>query len=524
VADLLPTTSVGQVLITSRDIGWSEAAELVDVDLPTPAEATQFLLVRAGSDDQEVADQLTKLLGYLPLAMEQAAAYIQQVRCSLTSYLRRLERVPELTIEKGRARNYSATVATTWQVSVSRIRETPGAEALLEACAHLAPESIPRALFDQPLDELPGDAAVLTADPFALDEAVGALHRFSLIKASEETLTLHRLLQDALRTRMNPTTAANRSAWVVRLLARTYPKDGCRDPATWPDCERLLPHALEAAAHAERLHAANVANGELLNRAGGYLFGRGRYREAVDLGQRALTLTEHDLGENHPTVGICNHSLGVRLFWAGDLGDAQHHLERALAIKEATFGSDHDQTALTLTHLGAVLRSLGRLSDAQRHLERALAINEAILGANHRETAITLTHLGGAVLRDLGRLSDAQRHLERALAIDEATLGSDHYETAFTLTYLGAVLQDQGQLDVAQQHLERALAIDEAALGPDHHETAITLTHLGAVLQHRGSKSDGKLYLERAHRILQGTRGVGHPDLHAVQRCLAMRS
>jgi len=228
LVDLLPQVIGGQVLVTSRDARWERDARLATLDLFTPEEAVRFLLARSGSQDDDAAGKIGELLGHLPLALEQAGAYAREAAISLGDYLQRLERFPELALAKGepRGRNPADTVAITWRVSLDRVRPVPGALALLEVCAFLAAEDIPRELVAQPLDPPPGDAglAALAGDPFALDDAVAALRRYGLVKATERALGVHRLLQQVVRASLSPEAAASRAGVAVRLLRAAFPR------------------------------------------------------------------------------------------------------------------------------------------------------------------------------------------------------------------------------------------------------------------------------------------------------------
>jgi tetratricopeptide (TPR) repeat protein len=315
-----------------------------------------------------------------------------------------------------------------------------GALALLELCAFLAADAIPRDLLAQPLDPPIADAglASLAANPFALDQAVAALRRYGLVKATEQTLAVHRLLQQVVRASLAPQLAASRAGLAVRLLDAAFPTKGYWKVDVWPVCEQLLPHALVAAGHAQQHTTEPAATVRLLDSAADYLQGRGRYREAREL--RA----------------------------------------RAMALAEATFGPDHPTTARTLSNLATVLRDQGDLDQARTLHERALAVLEAQLGRDHLATAQTLNGLGWVLYRQ-GDLAGAREHLERALAIRQATLGPDHPEVATALHNLGRVLADQGDLVGARHHYEQALAISQAALGADHpltHATADALVDL----------------------------------------------
>ena len=108
------------------------------------------------------------------MALEQAGAYVEETGITLGDYLQRLRQFPALMLAQGepRDRDPTDTVATTWQVSLERVRPVPGALVLLEVAAFLAPEDLPRELFTQPLDPPAAELADLVV-PITLDRAVG---------------------------------------------------------------------------------------------------------------------------------------------------------------------------------------------------------------------------------------------------------------------------------------------------------------------------------------------------------------
>jgi hypothetical protein len=180
LVDLVPQMAPGQVLVTSRDATWDDAAELVELDLLIPHDAVWFLLARTGSEDRNAAAEVADALGYLPLAPEQAGAYVRETRISLAGYLDRLRQHPMVARSKGRPRDRdpAATVATIWQVSLEWVRPVPGRWRCLRRARSWHQRTF-RDLFAQRLDATatPKDheLARLAADPFALDEAIAAL-------------------------------------------------------------------------------------------------------------------------------------------------------------------------------------------------------------------------------------------------------------------------------------------------------------------------------------------------------------
>jgi tetratricopeptide (TPR) repeat protein len=511
LVDLIPQVLHGQVLVTSRDASWEEHAGLAELEVFTPGEAVAFLLARTGSTERATAGEISELLGFLPLAVEQAGAYVRQTRLSLHDYLNRLRQYPALTMTRGRPRDRDPadTVATTWQLSMERVRPTPGAVALLEVCAFLGPEEIPRELFSQQLNPPTADLEVLAEDPFALDDAVGALRRFGLVKADAQTLSVHRLVQQVVRDQVDPEQHRRRATAALRLILAAFPTQHT-NPDAWPTYARLLPHVLAVTGAAQRLGIEPDSAAWLLNQAGLYLWQRADHTQAGSLHQRALAIRETRLGSHHPDTAETLNNLAAVLRAQGDLAGARPLLVRALAVREACLGADHPDTAETLNNLGLVMRGQGDSAGARGRFERALAIRERQLGADHPDTAWSLGNLA-KVLQDQGDLDGARRLQQRAMTIREHRLGADHPDTAWSLGSLGEILRRLGDLTTARHLLERAVAIRETRLGPEHPATAYSLNNLAAVLRDQGDLDEARRLHERALTIWQTRLGPEHP-------------
>jgi tetratricopeptide (TPR) repeat protein len=511
VAALLPQVVHGQVLVTSRDARWEQHAALAELEVFTENEAVAFLLTRSGGSDEQAADAVAELLGWLPLALEQAGAYVCETRIALSAYLDRLRQFPALTLARGRPRDRDPadTVATTWQVSLAQVRPIPLAVALLEVCAFLGSEEIPRQLLAQQLDPAAEELATPANDPFALDEAVAAGRRFGLVKASEHTLVMHRLLQQVVRDGLDPGQQHSRAATALRLLRAALPADHT-NPEAWPAYARLVPHVLAATGHAEALGVDPDATAWLLTEAGLYLRQRADLQQARVLHERALAMYEARLGPDDPNTAHSLNNLAGVLHAQGDLDTARTLYERALAICETCLGPHHPDTAEILANLAGIRYAQGDLQAARNLHERALEIRQVSYGDDHLHTASSLSNLA-EVLQALSHLDQARQLCERALSIRETRLGPDHPHTAHSLRKLAGVLHHQGALDAARTRHERALRIFETHLGPDHPDTAHSRNDLAVVLRDQGDLDTARTLLEHVVRIREAHHGVDHP-------------
>jgi tetratricopeptide (TPR) repeat protein len=506
IRNYLPLGGAGHVIITSRNPLWGGVAKLLPARIFDRAESIEFLCKRTGQKDNKAADALADELGDLPLALEQAGAYIETTGISLTAYQELFQsRRKELWGDESHPPDYPDSVATTWSLAMEQVsQESQAAADLLNLCAFLAPDDISMELLSGGAEHLPELLAATATDKLAMNRAIKALRQYSLIDTSGEFLSVHRLVQAVVRDRLSEDDRKRWTETVVRLLSATFPLDS-DDVRTWHQCSRLLPHARVAATHAEAREVAPEVTQHILNQTGLYLHGRAEFAEAKVLYERALPLAEKAYGPDHPAVSTIVNNLGRALQDLGDLQGAKEHFKRALKICEKAYGSDHPNVAIRVNNLGGVLYDLGDLQGAKEHFERALKIDEKAYGPDHPNVATIVNNLG-SVLQDLGDLQGAKEHFKRALKVDEEAYGPDHPNVAIRVSNLGSVLQYLGDLEGAKEHFERALKIN----------------NLGSVLQDLGDLKGAKEHYERALVIFQKSLGENHPSTAKVRNNLEL--
>lgn len=191
----------GHVLTTTRRAGFLALGRVHDLDVVDQAEAVQLMRARVPEIDGEVAGRIAEELGRLPLALEQAAAYIDRAMMPAEDYLRLLRTSAQSLYDKGTTGRHD-TVATLWELSFDRVgEEDPAALQLLAICAYLAPVPIPLDLFTLHTDRLPEPLSAAATDPPSFHEALAVIVDYSLAKRTPDGLQLHRLVQAALRRR-----------------------------------------------------------------------------------------------------------------------------------------------------------------------------------------------------------------------------------------------------------------------------------------------------------------------------------
>jgi tetratricopeptide (TPR) repeat protein len=508
----LPHGGGGHVIITSRNPNWGNLARSMTVSKFERSESVEFLCKRTGQEDRMAADELAEALGDLPLALEQAGAYMETMAKPLGEYLKAFQERKLVVLAKGKPSDYPETVATTWNISLEEVQEYPGAVEFLQLFSYLAPDDIPLTYLIKGSGHLPDSIASILKDEDRRDEALAALRRYSLIGISGDMISVHRLVQAVTRNNLALQKRKELAGSAIKLLNDLFPKDHLDNVQSWSECSVLLPHVLAAAGHGEELDVEPEAAGHLLNESGLYLLTRGEFAEARATLERALKIDEQVYGPDHPDVARDVNNLGLVLHDQGNLEDARKCYERALKINELVYGPDHPSVARDVNNLGSVLKDLGDLQEARKCYERGLKIDEQVYGPDHPNVAMRVNNLGMA-LKDLGDLEGARKYLERALKIDELAYGPDHPNIARDANNLGTVLSAQDDLEGAIKCFERAHKIDEQVYGPDHFNVAINANNIGMVLQAQGDLEGAKRYLKRALKIDEQVYGPDHPSV-----------
>ncbi|NQE52763.1 hypothetical protein C5S29_04150, partial [ANME-1 cluster archaeon GoMg3.2] len=297
VRNYLPQGGAGHVIITSRNPLWGGVAKLMPAHVFDRAESIEFLCKRTGQEDNKAADALADELGDLPLALEQAGAYIETTGILLTAYQELFQsRRKELWVDESHPPDYPNSVATTWSLAMEQVsQESQEALDLLNLCAFLAPDDISLELLCGGIEHLPDPLAATAADKLAMNRAIKDLRQYSLIDASGEFLSVHRLVQAVVCDRLSEDEEKRWVETVVRLVSAAFPFYS-DDVRTWHQCSCLLPHALAAATHAGVLEVAPEVTQHILNQTGLYLRGRAEFAEAKVLYERALPLAEEAYG------------------------------------------------------------------------------------------------------------------------------------------------------------------------------------------------------------------------------------
>ncbi|MGI8802276.1 MAG: tetratricopeptide repeat protein, partial [Solirubrobacteraceae bacterium] len=507
--DCCPSAGDGRVIITTRDRGMAQFGSALAVAVFDEPTAVEYLIERAGRpDDRAGAVHLARALGCLPLALSHAGAYCAS-GTSFDDYLEMLDELPaEELFDSHPEASYAQTVASTWQVSIAVAeREAPLARPVLTMAAYLASDAIPRGLFEVLLEGGPS-----AGGRKKMRDAFNALHRLSLAEVDDTTISVHRLLQKTIRDDLDGNGDQHAARSALAAVAVAFPTD--RGLAqTWPECERLLPHAVALADLRPPDESAGLRLVALLNSATSYLLSADPGRRALETATRASACAERILGPEHPEALAARLSLADAYFDAGRLAEAIELGERVLADSNRILGPDHRDT-LSIRRIQADYRyEAGHMAEAIVSAERVLADCERILGPEHPETLLTCGMLA-CFYCPAGRIAEAIELEERVLADHERTLGPDHLHTLFARNNLASSYFDAGRMTEAKERREALLADALRILGPDHVLT-VTVRAKVALSYRAAGRSEEAIDLEE-RVLIDRARILGAEHHHTI--------
>jgi tetratricopeptide (TPR) repeat protein len=582
VEPFLPGDGRGHIIFTTRVHALSAIAQFMEVQ-KLGTETGALLLLRrahilapqaplelASQADRSIASQIVEELDGLPLALDQAGAYIKETPCSLDEYLvlYQTRRSDLLQTRGSPEKNYQASVATTWSLSFEKVSQTDAAATeLLDFFAFLAADTIPEKLLIEGSSSLGPILTAATTDRLALNAAIGTLLAYSLVRRDTEPVTgsqilsIHRLVQTVLQDAMD---GQKRQLWArrtVQAVGHTFPSTHFE---AWRLCDLWLPHAQMCIAYITEDGIETLEAAQLLNQTGFYLQKRGRfteaeaplhlglvmkehllgtdhldisgnlnllaefyrfqsrYEEAEQLHMRALHIRRQSLGELHPLVAESLNNLGFVYRAAGGYAKAEPLQRQALEIRKQTLGLEHRDVAISLDTLAGLFRAMGRYAEAEPYYQQALEIRRRALGETHPHIALSLNNLAG-YYRALEKYEDARCLYEQALELRKQTLGSvEHPDVALSLHGLAEICTELKKYEEAEQLFEQALRIKEQKQGRDTWDVARMLNGKAILYVDLGRYQEAEQLYERSLSIWRKTPGIEIAEEESSLKNLAM--
>ncbi|KAF4948389.1 hypothetical protein FGADI_9701 [Fusarium gaditjirri] len=495
MSQFIPQCPHGNILVTTRNmqVGSRLTKGKFPIEVGKMDEYEATLLLRQGLQQADEPEkdlvELSSRLEFLPLALVQAAAFIQENSITVCEYLELLDGSQDDLVELlneefetvGRDSDTPRAVAQTWMLSFQQIeRQYLFASELLSLMCLFDRQKIPLDFVDfYARETLPAESNT----KLQLVKALGVLKAFSFIRPEKGgDHTMHRLIQLVTRTWLvRKGRIAEFTRHAFSAVSDFYPYASFDDAEFWLEdmttCTAYLSHAksvLEAQiieTEEDRLIRASV-----LHRVGSFFRFQDRYREAESLQREGLNIRRELLGEEHIETLVTISDL------AGSLADLRRfeesdELQRSLIeTLKRLHGEEHEKTLDAMSNLAVHLSQQDRNDEAIALDRHVLEVRKRILGEEHIDTIQVMDNLAARLEGE-----EAEELQRRVVEVKTRILGKEHPSTVHSKANLAMTLFNGDELGEAEDLFLEALEANKKILGEDHPTTLRVMANLGSV-------------------------------------------
>lgn len=446
--DTLFATHNGHILLTTRNQVSGIIAQHITLAPMTLEEGAFFLLRRSKRIDLDTplegaaenlrihAREISRLMGGLPLALDQAGAYIETMACDLPDYIDRYQAqpAPMLSLRENTGIDHPESVATMLSCTVSEVAQANiAALDLLRLCAFFAPVAIPEEIITGNGSELGLSLQSIVSNPPIFDAALVELRKHSLLSRNPEarTLTMHGLVQTILKESLDEDT---RRLWAMRAIKAMSRTLLANPSVTKQQYQRYLPHVQACVELAEQLDIVIAEGAELLYSIALYSDRQEDYSKAEAFCYRAVRMSEKLVGSKHPDTLSYLTTLGRLYITQEKYGEAEPLCLQTLTTCEQVLHPEHLLLADNLNNLATLYEIQGKYSQAGTLFLRALVIREQTLQPEHPDIVDSHSSLAKLYYKQ-GKDSEAAMILQQMPAIQRKVAGRDASDTVRSLDW-----------------------------------------------------------------------------------------
>jgi tetratricopeptide (TPR) repeat protein len=520
VSKYLPSGG-GHVLLTSRNGDWTARTRPIEIEVFQRDESIAHLLRVVPGIRHDEADEVARVLGDLPLAVETAAVWLKDTGYSVQEFLGRLEADTAHTLSSSALDGSPSSVLAAWDPSLDLLNDRSTASArLLELCSVMAPSIARDLVYSGAMAEVlePYDPAL--SEPVVMGRVVHEASKLALVKvdANLRQIQIHRLVQAVIRNRMTQESARSARRDVHRVLVGSRPEQNVDDPASWDRFRMIWPHLAPSDAlssNEEQVRQLYIDRVRYLCVLGDDDRARSLAEEVVARWEKALDsdMAEPAKDRLRRQLLQLQFNLANTLRSMSRLADARSLDEKVLAEQRELLGSDHAHTLLTAGSLAADLRAVGRYRDALAMDNNTYQAWTGLYGEDDRRSLAAANNLAVS-LRLTGDVAGALRLDSDTFERRRQTLGPTHPLTLSSARNLGRDLLEVGDYPEALKRADEAHRLCSDALGADSTEALDARVLLGIALRTVGSPLDAEGHFNEA--LIGLTRLFGEQSSQAL--------
>lgn len=521
---LLPVNGAGKhTLITTRNPNsMGIPAEGVEVPLFSVDESIELLStlskfpIPPASEERTRAEQIVLELGFLPLAIEQAAAFVREVTGDLEGFWKEYQRDHRdiyRWLSKGN-RSYTFSVATTWSMSYNIVRETnPSAVKLFELLTFLNPDSILIEFLVLGTEWFENDVQEVVATLPRLAEALLELEKFSLIKwdRSMKKIIIHRLIRAVVKDDMQDDVRLGVintiNVWFYHTFPIQYDSESLQ---YFRKCQDQIIGALS-----DKIEIITQESMNIRERVAVFLREDGKHGDSEMLLRQVLAVREAIEGSNHPDTLMTMSVLAHTLYEAKKYDEAETLQEFVMGMRMSILGEEHPDTLVIMNNLALNYREQGRLDEAVKLQEDVLERSRNILGEEHPETLTRKGQLGVTYVR-LGRSEEGIKLQEEGLQGERRIYGDDGFDTLIGIANIAKSCAEQGLYEEAIKFWEEFVPTGRRVWGEKHPYILSSLRSLGTVYAKQRRFKEASRMQEEEMAIRKEINGMSFETLITV--------
>ncbi|EHK42483.1 hypothetical protein TRIATDRAFT_293811 [Trichoderma atroviride IMI 206040] len=523
LARYLPECAHGTILITTRNkqvgVRMTKGQQPLEVLRMNGEESVQLLRAKLGDINTTSTDlsTLSSHLEHLPLALVQAAAYIQERCITVHKYLQLLSN-SDINIMHLLSRDFKTVgqdteapqaVAQTWMLSFQQIQQQHVlASELLSFMSMLDRHAIP-AQFMSCYVEQAGNG--VPRGEIELTEALGILKAFSFV--TEETsgsFDMHRLVQLVTRKWLTSKgTISQFSTETLMMVSKMYPNG---EYETRTKCSAYLSHA-NAVLQLDGLTSRdeNKARASLLHCIAAYFDFEGKWSQAEMFNIEARDIRRELFGHDHPDTLTSMANLASTYRKQGRRKEAEDLDVQVMETRKMKLGTDHLDTLSSMNNLASTYWNQGRWKEAEDLQVQVIETYKMKLGADHPSTLTSMANLASTYWEQ-GQWKKAEDLQVQVTETYKIKLGADHPDTLTIMANLASTYWNQGRWKEAEDLQVQVIETRKMKLGADHPYTLISMANLAHTWKSQGRHDDALALMETCVQTRHQVIGPMHPD------------
>ncbi|KAF7527357.1 hypothetical protein G7054_g10479 [Neopestalotiopsis clavispora] len=525
--DYLPRNQRSQAIFTVRDPEYGSCLNYRNTAISLhglePDTALKLLLDNLSANGVVVKDaaDLVSTLGYIPLAILQAASFISATGVTIKSYLTLLlegsghtERLFQENMIHEFGTSSSKSFFEAFSISLQSVKgqDQPAFDILaLMSCVHSS--MIPSSFLMNGGDDLsPSTALIRLRDLSLIDFDDG----FSTSYGISPILQL--LVRDHLKSVNQYSQYLNTA--LRKILAEFpgiygSPEDFAAGTARLSHAEELLKQETYFD------NDSHSSLGDLSTRITSFLLEQGSFMIAGSYAEKATRLSQSAFGSDSRKALKAKSDIATILRRRGKLDEAEEMTQQILDKRTILFGVEDFDSLASMNNLAIILQAKGHCGDAEIWYRKVVEVYKKVAGPESSDLMQALENLALA-LQDQEKYDEAKTLYQRVLSWRRKHFGDTDSRTINTKINLGGLMQLEKQWEEAWTLQTEVFRSHTQRFGRMHPQTIKSQANMAIIMHMQGYLQAAEPTMRQAVEHLQLVLGSDNQDTLTAMRNLAI--